>query len=356
MDREKIIKNLLIVLLALLIIFVFTKIDYVFKPVINLIVMFIGPVIISGFIYYWLRPISRGLTRGKLYKYKGLISILVIILFFSVFIFVLSLSGSVLKDQFQDTIFNMTNNQVDYLSLIEDNLAKYKIDINFYKYLEEGKDYLMKVLTNLPNMFSGIGNFTTQLILVPFILFYLLKEEDQIGSKILGAIPKAYKREGTELARSLDGILSTYIVGQLLVALVIGVLMFIGYLLIKMPNALLMASFSIITAVIPMVGAFLGILPAILIALTIDLSLAIKVIVLSIVVQQLEGNLITPNLMGTRLNIHPFIIMIVVIVSINLLGLFGAFIGIPLYLVISILVKELVKFNRNKKKIKSDKF
>lgn len=355
MDREKIIKNLLIILLALLIILVFTKVDYVFKPIVSLIAMFIGPVIIAGFIYYWLRPITRSLTRGKLYKYKGLISILVIILFFSIFIFALSLSGSVLKDQFQDTIFNMTNNQVDYLSLIEENLAKYKIDINFYKYLEEGKDYLIKVLTNLPNMFSGIGNFTTQLILVPFILFYLLKEEDQIGSKILGIIPKAYKGQGAELARNLDGILSTYIVGQLLVALVIGVLMFIGYLIIKMPNALLMASFSIITAVIPMVGAFLGILPAILIALTIDLSLAIKVVVLSIVVQQLEGNLITPNLMGNRLNIHPFIIMIVVIVSINLLGLFGAFIGIPLYLVISILLKELVKFKRSKKRPSLDK-
>lgn len=355
MEKEKTIKNLLIILLSLVIILVITKISYLFKPIIDLGFMFLGPIIIGGFIYYWLRPLTRKLASGKMKKYKGLISIGVIILFFMVLVIVLSSAGGVLTEQLQDTIMKISQDETDYMKLIEEKLADFNLDSSFYKkYIEEGKNYLLKLASNIPGifsgLFSGIGNFTTQLLLVPFILFYLLKDEDEIANNLKAKFPSKYKNQARELFQQLDGVLSTYIVGQLLVALIIGVLMFFGYLIIKMPNAFLMASFSVVTAVIPFIGAFIGILPAIIIALTVDFGLAIKIVILSIIVQQIEGNFITPNFMGSRLNIHPFIVMIVVIISINLLGLFGAFIGIPLYLVITILTKALIKFKKSKEK------
>lgn len=327
-----------------------TKVSFVFKPVTDILLMFVGPIIIGGYIYYWLRPIVRKLSKGRFKKYKGLISIVVILLFISVFVVIISSLGVNLKSEFEKVILKESSSD-KYLQGAKDYLDKLNIDSSYLnKYFDQFKEWINNLLKNVPGMFSEVGNFFTQLILVPFVLFYLLKEEDEIKVEIEKILPENHKKEEINLLKKLDSVLQTYIVGQLLVALIIGILMFIGYLFIKMPNALLMASFSVITAVIPLIGAFLGIVPALFISLTIGIDMFIKIIILSVIVQQLEGNLITPNLMGSRLNIHPFVIMAVVIISINLLGLFGGFIGIPLYLVISILLKEVYK-TRKKEKI-----
>lgn len=340
-NKEKI-ENLLIILLILLIVFLANKLSFIFKPILNIIAMFLGPIIISIFLYYWLRPITRFLSKGKLKKYKGIISAIVMILFFLVIMILVSVSGVKLATQFKDTIKSLTDGT--YTKMIEESLGKINLDLTFFnKYKQEIINKLKDIANNIPSLFSSVGDFFTQLVLVPFMLYYLLKEEDKLDDKIYLLIPDSYKKEGKIYLKNIDKVLSTYIVGQLLVAFVIGVLMLIGYLIIGLPNAFLMSSISVITAVIPIIGTFLGILPALLIAITVDISMVLKVIIVSIIVQQLEGNVITPNLMGNRLNIHPFIIMIVVIISINLFGIFGAFIGIPLYLIIMISIKEYLK-------------
>lgn len=131
-------------------------------------------------------------------------------------------------------------------------------------------------------------------------------------------------------------------------ASVIGGLMFIGYLIIGMPNALLMALFSLLTSVIPLIGPLLGVLPALLIALTIDFGLAIKIVITAIIVQQLEGSFITPKIMGDKLKLHPLAVIVIVIVSIQLFGILGAFIGTPLFLVTVNIIKTLYKINKSK--------
>lgn len=348
MNKDKYIKNLLIGLLFLLIILVYSKVHFVFKPVLDLLKIFLGPLIIGGFIYYWLRPITRKLSIISKEKFKGVFSIIALILFFTLLIIIISLSGVVLKEQLSDT-YKTLDSADNYIELANTKLKALNLDkLDFSKITSFAKKYVNQLGKNLPKFFSGLGDFTTQIVLVPFISFYLLKEEDKIRPNLLKISNSEYKGRVDNLISKLDTTLSDYIVGQLLVALIIGFLMFIGYLLLKLPNAFLMASFSVITSVIPMIGAFLGILPALLLALTIDIKLVVKIIILSIVVQQLEGDLITPNLMGSKLNIHPFVIMVVVIVSINLLGLLGAFIGIPLYLSISIIIKELLDIRREK--------
>ena len=101
-----------------------------------------------------------------------------------------------------------------------------------------------------------------------------------------------------------DHTLAQYITGQLLVALILGILSFIGYLIIGLPNALILTLIIMVTSFIPFIGAIVGALPAVLIGITSSFSLALKTIIVLIVVQQLEGNLITPD-PSSRLQIHP---------------------------------------------------
>lgn len=353
MPKEKLTKNLINIVLFLTALFIITKMSYVFVPIFEVVVMIIIPMIIGIFLYYCLRPITRKLTKNK--KWKGTISAITILIFILALIIIIAFAGSVLTQQFKEAFLDNEGKIVDFKDMIEEKLSNLDINIDiFEKMFSSIQNSIKNIGSNAFVFFSGVGNITTQIVLIPFILFYLLKDEEKLWDSIKKIIPNKNKKEMLQMAEKIDKVLSTYIVGQLMVASFIGAFMFIGYLLIKMPNAFLMGVFSMVTAVIPVIGAFLGILPAIFIALTIDLSLVLKIIILSVVVQQIESNLVTPNIMGDKLDIHPLVIILLIIVGIHLLGIFGAFIAIPTYLIVSTLVKGIYKIrNKNKSKNKN---
>lgn len=344
-------KRFINIALVLLIVFLYTKVDDSIMPVIEIIGMLISPIIIGTFIYYALRPIVKFL--GDKFGHKGIFAFLTIILFLSLLTVVIIFGGSAVKDQFEDAFILNQDKLTEYKNFLDEKIQEIAPDLNIFSQIY---DYLQNSITsigksigsNAVGLFSSIGNIGTQIILVFFVLFYLLKEDKKFLKKVNEKLPEKHKDEILRMEERINEILSTYINGQLLAALAIGVLMFIGYLIIGMPNALLMGVFSLIMAIIPFIGAFLGILPAILIALTISFSMVIKIIVVAIIVQQLEGNLITPNIMGSKLKIHPLAVIFIIIISVDLMGILGAFIGIPLYLVLVAIGKTIYRISKQR--------
>lgn len=338
---------LLQILIGITIVFMFIKIKPSILPLLEVIGMMVIPIIIGGFLYYALRPLKKLLFKwiGK-DSIAALISILIV---FTLITILFIYGGAVVKSQFEDAFVVNKDKIVEYKEYINEKLQEILPDLNIFERINNNiKSFLTSIGSNAMGIFSSFGDITTQFILTPFILFYLLKDDKLFKERIFLKMPKKHKPELEKLFKRIDNILSTYINGQLLVAGVIGTLMFIGYLIIGMPNALLMALFSLLTSVIPLVGPFLGVLPAILLALTIDFSLVVKIAITALIVQQLEGNLITPKIMGDKLKLHPLAVIVIVIVSINLFGVLGAFIGTPLFLVTIDITKTLYKMNKSK--------
>lgn len=349
MNRKKT-KILIQILIIMLIIFLFIQIQPFIRPIIEVIAMLIVPIIIGGFLYYALRPLKDLIL--KLVKNEGLASLLTILLVLVFITIVVVNGGEVVKEQFEDVFVNNKDKFVDYWDYLNGKAQEILPDLNIFSRISNNiKSFTSSIGSNAMGIFSSVGDITTQLILIPFILFYLLKDGKDFKKKLFSKIPEKHESQIKDLFKKIDHILSTYINGQLLVAGVIGVLMFIGYLIIGMPNALLMGIFSLITSIIPFIGPFLGILPAILVALTMDFGLVVKIGITALIVQQLEGNVITPNIMGNRLKLHPLAIIIIVIVSINLFGILGAFIGTPLFLTTMAIIKTLYSINKNKDKL-----
>ena len=324
------------------IIFLFIKIKPSISPILEIIGMLIAPLILGGFLYYAIRPLKQLILRWvKKDSWAAIITLIIVVAFLVVF---LIYGGAVVKDQFEDAFVKNKDQISEYTDFINEKLQDMLPDLNIFDRISDDiKSFISSISSNAMGIFSSVGDITTQFVLTPFIMFYLLKDDKLFKEKVYSRIPKKHKSEIKNLFKEIDSILSTYINGQLLVATIIGVLMFIGYLIIGMPNALLMATFSILTSVIPFIGAFLGVLPAILIALTIDFGLAIKVVITSIIVQQIESNFITPKIMGDRLKLHPLGVIIIVIVSIKLFGILGAIIGTPLFLVLVNIIKTFHK-------------
>ena len=344
-------KRFINITLILLIVFLYTKVKDSIRPVIEVVGMLIVPLILGTFLYYALRPIVK--FFGNKFGHKGIFAFLSIILFLSIFIVIAVFGGAAVKNQFDDAFVINQDKLTEYRDTLDEKIQEVAPDLNIFgKLYENAQKYITNIGKGIGSgavvVFSSIGNIGTQIVLIFFVMFYLLKEDDKFIHTVNEKLPEKHKGEIIKMGKRINEILSTYINGQLLVALFIGVFMFIGYLIIGMPNALLMGSFSLITAIIPFIGAFLGILPAILIALTIDFSMVIKIIVVTIIVQQVESNLVTPNIMGSKLELHPLAVIFIVIISVKLMGILGAFIGIPLYLTLVTIGKTVYRIAKNK--------
>lgn len=130
----------------------------------------------------------------------------------------------------------------------------------------------------------------------------------------------------------------------------VGTFTFIGYLIIDMPYAFLLGFIAGVTTLIPYLGPYIGIAPALFVAITQGWGKVVLVIVVVIIVQQVDGNLIYPNVIGRSLSIHPLTIIVLLLVAGNLFGLLGTILAVPVYAVAKTLVTyavELYRFHKN---------
>ena len=136
--------------------------------------------------------------------------------------------------------------------------------------------------------------------------------------------------------------------------LFVGSLTFIGYLIIQMPYALLLGVVAGILNIVPYLGPWLGVLPAIIVALTVSFPKAIAVAVVVIIVQQVDSNLLYPNVIGKTLQIHPLTIIVLLLVAGNMFGFLGIVLAIPGYAVVRTIIQYLVSFYRLQKRARSE--
>ena len=336
------------IILILLILFLFKQVDYIFMPLVNVLTFLLYPLLLSVFFYYLLRPAVRFLT-AKIRR-QGLAIFLTFLVVIMIIVSISIFGGNIIQKQIKDLTHNLTNYYTFFRRTIDSGveneflqslLDRYDIEEKLASFVET---ILNSVQQNLFGFFSTVTNIGTIVILIPFIIYYFLKDENKIYEGLIAILPEKFKDPVVAILNTTDQTLSKYITGQLIVAVVLGVLTFIGYKIIGLPNALILSLIVVITSFIPFIGAVLGALPAILIASTTNLLLIIKVIIVLVVVQQLEGNLISPRLHGSRLQIHPLIVILIVMASFILFGVLGALFAVPSYSVIRIAVKEAHKY------------
>lgn len=356
MINNKFLRFLISICLILVIILLLTNLKGFFAPLISIFSMLIIPIIISLFLYYALRPAVRKLEKAKVHR--GLMVLSVILGFALLFVVFIAYGGTVLKSQFEDAFLENLSTEIDVRGLL-DNVLDFIPDdfipknINLTnEILNKARQLLLDFSRNIIGLISKIGDIGTQVVLVPFILFYLLKDDRKFFKAFMSIMPKRYNKDIKNAIKNIDSVLSTYISSQLLVSFILGILMFVGYLIIGLPNALLMAFFAMITNIIPFIGPFLGAVPAVLIAFTINWKMVLKVIILAVVIQQAEGDFVTPKIVGEKLKLHPLGVMFIILISVSLFGIFGAFIGVPLYLILSILIKAFHNIYGEKRKEK----
>ncbi|MFE4241479.1 AI-2E family transporter [Peribacillus butanolivorans] len=339
------------IILIILIIFLLGKIDYILLPIRKIITAMFFPIIVAGLLYYILRPVVNFLTKFI----PRTVSIFIVFLVIFGIIGTGSYFGSpVVMDQFQKLSANLPSKVKEFSKESEVMIEQNDFGMVNIKDLKANgishfKNYSEKLIENVNTIFSAITSVLTVLVITPFILFYFLKDGDKLRPFLLKYIPTEVEPEGNAILKDVDKTLSTYIIGQFIVSIVIGAFMYVGYLIIGLDYALVLALFAMIFTVVPFLGPLISVIPALFIALQQDVGLAVKVLIVLTVVQQAEGHLVTPNIMGKRLNIHPLTIILLLLAAGSIYGFIGILIAIPAYSVVKTIIGNFRKFYRLRK-------
>lgn len=181
-----------------------------------------------------------------------------------------------------------------------------------------------------------------QFVAVSILTFYWTLEGGRIKQAAFLLIPLQKRGEMRELIREIEAKLSSYLLGQGLLCLVIGLLAFLAYLLIGLPNALLLAIFAGLLEAVPIVGPFLGAVPAMIVGLTISPGTALWVILATGIIQQLENSLLVPQIMNRTIGVRPLVTLLALLAFGSLFGILGALVALPLAAVIQLLLERFL--------------
>jgi len=187
--------------------------------------------------------------------------------------------------------------------------------------------------------------------IIPFLTFYMLKDMQLIEKTVLTFVPTQHKRRTIRLVTDIDKALGNYIRGQFIVCVIIGMFAYIGYWLVGAPYPLLLAAIVGLTNIIPYIGPFIGAAPAILLASTVSLKMVLLVILVNFACQILEGNVVSPQVVGRSLHMHPLLIIFALLVGGELGGIVGLILAVPTFAVGKVIYHHVHLYYKNRKPV-----
>jgi predicted PurR-regulated permease PerM len=328
-------------LLLLIAAYFLLKIRFVWIPILRGTFIILLPFMIAGFITYLLHPIVEKLHEKGLHR--GMAVFLIYFLFFGgvgfalyegIPVFIeqlrdLSESAPILAEQYRgmiDTIQAHTSKWPDGLQ------GKMNDGINAF---ERKLDLILTVILNFMLNFL---NSALVIMIIPFIAFYMLKDYKHIKKMVWYLTPKSWRRQGGHFLKDVDESLGSYIRGQLLVCIIIGGTSAIAFWMFHLKYPLLLGFIIGVTDLIPYFGPFIGAVPAIIIAATVSVRLVVITVIIIFVLQFLEGNILSPYIVGKTLHMHPLVIMLAITAGGEIGGIVGLLLAVPILVVLKVAI------------------
>lgn len=244
---------------------------------------------------------------------------------------------------------NETDISPEYMTLINDKLT-------------EITNWVLQLVTNLLPIIGGIvmafASSVWNIILGIIISVYLLVDKEKffaLGKKVVVALfNDKHANIILNLANRTNLTFGKFIGGKIIDSAIIGVLTFIILTIFKMPYSLLISVIIGITNIIPFFGPFIGAIPSAIIILFISPIKAVWFGVIILVIQQIDGNIIGPKILGDSIGISAFWILFAILVAGKLFGLVGMIIGVPMFALIYSIVKDVIEIRLSKKGLPTD--
>ncbi|MDA0270733.1 MAG: AI-2E family transporter [Chloroflexi bacterium] len=186
------------------------------------------------------------------------------------------------------------------------------------------------LLTGILGRASGLVGLFITVFGVLFVGVTLLLDGDRLRRRVTLVFPERYHDDLDELWRDLGSSMSRYLGGLIAIAIIQGVVVTVALLVLGVPYAIVLGLWIALTSVIPYVGAWLGAIPAVILAALQSPSTAMWTVGIYFVVQTLEGNVLTPRVQGDAVRVHPIIVLLTVVAVGSLFGILGILLAVPM--------------------------
>ena len=379
MDLEKNKKTIMeLILFTVIVIFAFINISYIWIFIKYVIKIFM-PFIIGAMMAFVLNVLLN-VVENKIFKklnqkntktWQKIKRPISLVTTFIMIIALIALILGLIIPQLKNTVELFTENFDSYktesvellekvgikqenINELNKNLENLKDEVT--NYVNENKNEIMQTTVGVAT--SVFGTITSIVLGIVFAIYILLKKEDL--SRQFKKLAKAYlpeKKQKTleEISSLSNKTFGNFVSGQCLEALIIGILCFIGMLILQIPYAATISVLVGFTALIPVFGAFIGTAVGAFLILMVDPGKALIFIIFIIILQQLEGNLIYPKVVGNSVGLPGIWVMVAVTVGASIAGILGMLLSVPICSILYSIVRTKVNNRidqKNKEKIK----
>ena len=343
----------LVSLLLGLNIFILSKISFLFIPVVDFLSVVMLPVILSGLLFYLLNPLVDLMEKYKINRVLAISIIFVII----AILLIIGLAVAIPNLQRQVVIFaqNVPNYLEDADRVIDDLVTK-RLPDDFRPQLEQvlaqfstqatawASNISSKAVNWVSALISGTSQVIVALIIMPFMLFYLLRDGKGLRNYITQFLPNKLREPVGKVLTDVNQQLSNYVRGQITVAVIVAIMFIIFFKIIGLRYAVTLGITAGVLNLIPYLGSFLAMIPALVLGLIAGPVMLLKVIIVFIVEQTIEGRFVSPLILGSQLNIHPITILFVLLTSGSMFGVWGVLLGIPVYASAKVVISAIFEW------------
>lgn len=312
---------------------------YMFNPSVKEIADII---FISFALSYILTPVKE-FFMSRLKLNKKLASILVILIVLGVII-----AGiAVIIPSFIEEISSSGDIFDSMGEFYADMTAKFNLDnipaanSLYNSMVEKGNSLWVKFSAELLDNILKIGSKIISLAVMPIIIYYFMCDGDKIFSRMMLILPTDKRDVTQKIILDINKVLKRYISSQLYLCGIIGILTFILLVLLKIKFPLWIAVLNALFNIIPYFGPIFGIAPAVIVALMMSPLKALYVLIGMVLIQQIEGNILSPKITGDSTEMHPFVIIILLLIGDKFGGFIGMIIVVPIAVIIKVLYDDI---------------
>ncbi|MGN1158051.1 MAG: AI-2E family transporter [Agathobacter sp.] len=216
------------------------------------------------------------------------------------------------------------------------------------------QQYIAQITTGVFAVFKTFLNFIIGIVVVVYVMSIEETLRGQGKKAIYAFFPAQKGNLIIATLRKSNEIFGGFIMGKILDSAIIGVICYIGCLILRIPSALLVAVIIGVTNVIPFFGPFIGAIPSVLIVLIQSPIHGIYLAIFILILQQVDGNIIGPKILGDTTGLSSFWVLFAILVAGGLFGFVGMLLGVPVFAVIYYIIQEVIKYRMEKRKLSSN--
>lgn len=340
---NKFVSVLCISLLLFLTIFVFTKIAHVFEPLGLAFSIIAPPVVFAVLLYYLLNPMVDWLEKKRVNRKLAILLVFLGILLILTLSVLFLLPG--IREQLNELIIALPRITETILIQLEellytDWLTQLYQEIQATNLIERLTEQLTNIfsvtLGSLGSLIGVITQVIITLVTLPFVLYYMLADKDRFKTSLLEITPVRARPILNEFIRRASKQVGSYVRGQLLVALFVGIIFYMGYRIINLEYALILSIAAGVLNLVPYLGSIIASVAALIIGAFVSPLKFVQVILVIIVEQTIEGRVLSPLILGNELDIHPLVILFLLLISGSVFGFMGLVLAIPGFAVLKV--------------------